>query len=384
MNKKLLEMLEDINNKKAEVKQLVNDGKLDEAKAAKEELVNMQARFDLLKDIEDEAPDKKKLEDKKPAAGIDAAFADAARHGFRNALTEGVQTKGGYTVPQDIQTRINQRRQAKFSLEDLISVENVKTETGSRVYQKKNRLAGFSEVGEGAAIPEGEEPEFERINYAVKKYAGYLAISNELLEDSDANITATITNWIGDQSRATRNRLIVKALIEGKTTDGTTNYAQINSIDDITRALNITIGADYKDAATITTNDYGLQVLGALKDGNNRPLLNPVPTDPAKMQIAVGATIVPVHVVPTNSLGNITVAEKEYAPFIIGDLKDAVKMYDRQTTTIKASDTAATKTYNAFEDDLVLYRATEREDVKVVDSDAYVLGYYSTKEASSI
>lgn len=127
-----------------------------------------------------------------------------------------------------------------------------------------------------------------------------------------------------------------------------------------------------------------MQVLGSLKDGNNRPLLNPVPTDPAKMQIAIGASVIPVKVVPTSALGNITVAEKEYAPFIIGDLKDAVKMYDRQLTTIKASDTASTKTYNAFEDDLVLYRATEREDVEVVDTDAYVLGYYIAKDAASI
>lgn len=384
MHKKLLEMLENINNKKAEVKKLVADGKLDEAKKAKEELVNMQASFDLLKDLEDEAPDKKKLEDKKPAVGVEVSFADAARHGFRNSLTEGTPAKGGYAVPEDIQTKINKRRQAKFSLQDLITVENVKTETGTRVYQKKNKLTGFTEVGEGKAIPEGEEPEFERINYAVKKYAGYLAISNELLEDSDANITATITDWIGDQSRATRNRLIVNALIAGKTTGSTTNYAQIKDIDDITKALNITIGADYKDAASIITNDYGMQVLGSLKDGNNRPLLNPVPTDPAKMQIAIGASVIPVKVVPTNALGNITVAEKEYAPFIIGDLKDAVKMYDRQLTTIKASDTASTKTYNAFEDDLVLYRATEREDVEVVDTDAYVLGYYSAKDAASI
>ena len=42
MNKKLQEMLKKINDKKNEVKSLVNEGKIKEAKAAKEELKEMQ------------------------------------------------------------------------------------------------------------------------------------------------------------------------------------------------------------------------------------------------------------------------------------------------------------------------------------------------------
>ena len=40
MNKELRELLDKINAKKAEVKNLVSENKIDEAKAAKEELIN--------------------------------------------------------------------------------------------------------------------------------------------------------------------------------------------------------------------------------------------------------------------------------------------------------------------------------------------------------
>ena len=51
MNKELLELLDSINDKKAEVKKLVEENKLDEAKKAKDELKEMQEKFDLLKDL---------------------------------------------------------------------------------------------------------------------------------------------------------------------------------------------------------------------------------------------------------------------------------------------------------------------------------------------
>ena len=46
MNKELLELLEKINQKKGEVKNLVEEGKLDEAEKAKEELKEMQKKFE--------------------------------------------------------------------------------------------------------------------------------------------------------------------------------------------------------------------------------------------------------------------------------------------------------------------------------------------------
>lgn len=48
MNKKLLALLDQINAQKQTVIDLVNAGKLEEAKAAKKELQDLQDKFDLL------------------------------------------------------------------------------------------------------------------------------------------------------------------------------------------------------------------------------------------------------------------------------------------------------------------------------------------------
>ena len=53
MPKELLELLDKINAKKNEVKNLAQQGKLDEAEAAKKELVEMQRQFDIMKDLYD-------------------------------------------------------------------------------------------------------------------------------------------------------------------------------------------------------------------------------------------------------------------------------------------------------------------------------------------
>ena len=55
MNKEMQKLLKEINDKKNEVKSLANDGKLEKAKAAKDELKVLQEKFNLLCDLEDDA-----------------------------------------------------------------------------------------------------------------------------------------------------------------------------------------------------------------------------------------------------------------------------------------------------------------------------------------
>ena len=133
MNKKLLDLLEKINAKKDEVKNLANEGKLEEAKKAKDELKELQDKFDILKDLDDgEAVPESKVPAGTPKDST-AEFAQAARNGFRvkNSMNEGTEADGGYTVPNDIQTRINKYKEAKFSLGQLVRKESVKTVKGS-------------------------------------------------------------------------------------------------------------------------------------------------------------------------------------------------------------------------------------------------------------
>lgn len=382
MNKKLLELLDSINEKKTEVRNLVGEGKLEEAKAAKEELKNLQEQFDLLKDIDDGAREdmRQKLNNgtATPVQQKDPIkeFADAARNGFQNSMNEGTKADGGYTVPEDIETRINERRSAKASLIDLVDVEPVTTNKGSRTFKKRSQQTGFIKVGEGGKIGAKATPQFERLDYEIDKYAGYFPVTNELLEDSDANIANTLIAWIGDESRVTRNKLILD-VVKTKT------VTALAGLDDIKKALNVTLGQAFKPTSRIVTNDDGLQYLDTLKDVNGRDLIQPNPTDSAKLQLRAGTTIVPIEVLPNSDFPSDTATKgKRKIPVIIGDMKEAVKFFDRKQLSIMTSNIAAIGDLNAFEQDLTLFRAIEREDVQMKDEEAIVYGEITLEDTS--
>lgn len=377
MNKKLLELLDKINAKKVEVKNFAESGELDKAQAAKDELVKLQQQFDILKDLEDTEP--LEPQNRVPLTPKDGTkeFADAARSGFRNSMNEGTPAEGGYTVPEDIQTRINERRTAKASLITLVDVENVTTNKGSRTFKKRAQQAGFTKVGEGGKIPGEKTPQFERMDYEISKYAGYFPVTNELLEDSDANISGTLINWIGDESRITRNKIILEKIKEKEKTT-------LNSLDDIKKALNVTLGQAFKTTSKIITNDDGLQYFDTLKDNDGKYLLQPNPAEPMKTVLCAGATRIEVFVVPNEDMPSDTQEEgKRKIPVIIGDLKEAIKFFDRKHITITTSNVAMAGELNAFEEDLTLYRAIEREDCQMKDEKAFVYGEITLEEAKA-
>lgn len=416
MSKELRALLDSINTMKDEVKALYADGKDAEAEAKMDELEKAQAKFDNLLKLEDDTVVPEKV---KPMKDMDPvhAFAEAARQGFRNTVTpmsEGTAANGGYTVPEDIQTRINQYKEANFSLRQLVSVENVTTNKGARTYQTKAKAPGFAKVLENGAVQEVAGPRFERITYDIEDYAGYLPVTNDLLNDSDANIVQVIVDWIGQNSLVTDNNEIL-AILQGK------DAVELTGIKDMKKAINVTLGQAYRPAVKIVTNDDGLNYLDTLEDENKRPLLNPNPTEPNAVQLRVGATVVPIVVIPNGILPSSNVygitsdkavvsgktyytrsgsgtTESPYVytpvddpktasiasyyevtdvqyPFIMGDLKEAAKIFDRQQTQILSSNVASVTGYNAFEQRGQLFRADCRMDYKKIDEDAWVNGY---------
>ena len=370
----LQELLDAINAKKLEVKNLAEQGKITDAKTAKEELVNLQEQYNILKDVVEGEQTGASTENFAKAlavkiasaSGSDAVhdFAEAARHGFyTNTMSEGTKADGGYTVPEDIQTKINQYKKATFSLESLVDVETVKTSSGRRTFQKKAQAEGFKAVAEAGKIQGNNTPQFEILEYAVKKYAGYMPVTSELLADSDANITAVLTKWLAEEDIATKNAQILTAIATKTETD-------LKNLDGIKKAINVTLGAAYAGGVVIVTNDDGLNYLDTLVDKQGRYLLSPDVQNPMQMVLAVGARKIPVKVVPNAILATKT----NKIPFVIGDLKEAVKIFDREKLNIMTSNVAAVGTLNAFEQDLTLFRGIERFDCKVKDSDAFVNG----------
>ena len=196
-----------------------------------------------------------------------------------------------------------------------------------------------------------------------------MPVTDELLEDSDEDIEAMLVEWLANESRVTRNNLVLTT-IKAKTA------VNLANLDGIKKALNVTL-AKFKSSAVIVTNNDGMQYLDTLKDKNDRPLLNPDPTAPTQLRLRCGTTTVAVK-----EFDNATIpTEAGKVPFYIGDFKEGIKFFDRKQLSLLASNVATVKgetaddSLNAFEEDLMLIRGIEREDIKTRDAEAFVNGY---------
>ena len=315
MNKRMRELQALITSKTAEAKGFMDGENKDIVKANTilDEVDALQKEFDtedrILKASKANVPaEEPKTEE--PKADSIKAFADAARNGFKG-MSEGSLADGGYTVPTDISTAINKFKENHFSLRSYIDHETVSTNAGSRTYQTRAQQTGFTQVGEGGKIGATAAPKFSRINYSIKKYAGYLPVTNELLADSDAAIVNVITEWLAGESVATENAQILAKV----NTVEATSFA--GGIKDIKKAVNVTLSA-FKGGVTIYTNDDGIQYLDTLEDKNGRPLLSPDPTKPMELRLSVGARSIPVVQIPNEVLAS----DGNSVPMIVGDLKE--------------------------------------------------------------
>ena len=378
MNKKMREILAKIQEKTAQAKAFMDGENKDVAKA--------NELMDEVDALQGEYETEKRLYEAEKMTGVQSAtviveptekavkteddsskFAKAVRSFIsRKGLVEGVDEDGGYTVPEDVSTKIEKYKDVDYALEADIDVVPVSTNKGSRTYQKKTDVDTFVDIDENGNITnEIDAPKFERLPYAIQDRAGFMPVSN----DPDANILGVVTEWLGKANVATTNAKVLAKVAEKAQVD-------LVDIDGIKKALNVTLGQAYKVGAKIYTNDDGLNYLDTLKDGNDRPLLNPDPTAPANLQLRCGTTVLPIKVLPNKVMPS---AEGK-VPFIVGNLFDYVRKYDRQQMSIKASDVASIGGFNAFAQNMTVLRAIVRDDYRVKDADSIVNGYIAVGE----
>ena len=376
MNKRMRELLASIEAKQKEARSYMDGENKDVTKATAllDECDSLKAEYEAEKRLfeaekaEAETEAEKKVEEKKESDSV-KAFAEAARNGFQKDMSEGSNADGGYTVPEDIITRIEHYRDAKASLRQYVRVIPVQTMSGARTFKKRETVTGFAKVLENGKFAKKATPQFERLAYKIDKFGGYFVLSDEVIEDSDANLVNEVVALIGDESRVTDNVEIISAIKAAKPTP-----VNFEDLEGIKEALNVTLGQAFRATSAIYTNDNGLQFLDTLIDGNNRPLLAPSPTEPMKMVLACGPTTVPIVVLPNSDFPNLT----QGIPFIVGDLNEGIALFDRRRVTLMQSKTASVDGYNAFEQGGLLIRADERADYVVRDAGAFVLGYIAT------
>jgi HK97 family phage major capsid protein len=392
MNKELRELLAKLEQRKTEVRSYLAQDKTKEAEELMDEVRSLQAKAKMLQELENEERDnlgageelggRNTDMDKREDAELEREYQSIFLRGLRRqgitadmrsvvkeydrraVMNEGEtvppipEGDASLLVPKDIQTKIlTFMRSQQSDLGEYVNEITVGTLSGSRVLESLDEMTEFPIIEEYGPISEIDNPKFSNIEYKVKKRGGILPLTNELLADSDQNLVAYITNWIGRKAIFTRNTQIINLL-------KTLPKKELANFGDIKTVLNVGLDPAISNTSTILTNQDGYNWLDQLVDSQGRPLLQPDITQ-AGGYLYKGRRIV---VVSNRFLPSDTVNAK--APIIIGNLKELIVLFTR-----KFFELASTKEGgDAWRRDTTEFRAIMRNDIKIWDPAAAVFG----------
>nr|WP_297282980.1 phage major capsid protein [uncultured Agathobaculum sp.] len=285
--------------------------------------------------------------------------ADIVHRAVKNeGMTEGTPADGGLIVPSDIQTMIREQMRALNPLSELFTVETVSTNTGSRV-RDTAPTNGFTKVAEMGTISKDDKPAFTKVEFTVEDYALIVPVSNDLLSDTDQNLLAYLSRWLGKKAVITENKLLLTLLTA---LDGSaTSIAEASALKTIKKLVNVTLDPIFGVSASFLTNQSGFNFLDSLEDGNGRPLLQVNPAD--RTQYMVGGRA--VHVVSDAVLPNNTTA-----PLYVGDFKSFGTLFRRQAMEIASTNVGG----NAWNTNSTEVRAITRLAVAKFDDKAVAAG----------
>ena len=217
----------------------------------------------------------------------------------------------GYILPQDIQTQINRK---------------------IREYQNLDSLAGLVDFADGTDGTASNDIAFTQITYSLAEKAAFVKLSNTLLALTDNDLVAYIVEVFAKKAVITENAMAKAALQSNKTVKTLANWKQLKS----------SINKDLDPAAyyntVIVTNQDGFDYLDSQLDENGRPVMQPDISQPTQ-KIFVGY---PVIVFSNAQLASsaATTTSPGYAPIYYGLLSEGCKFVDAGLTSFAASSEA--------------------------------------------
>jgi HK97 family phage major capsid protein len=200
------------------------------------------------------------------------------------ALSEGVDSAGGFTVPTPL----------AHGFIDIMRAKTVVSRAGASTVPMDSetlamaRLVSDPEIewrGENAPIVEGD-PTFDRVTFTARTLAGMLRLSRELVEDS-INVGAMIQNALAQSAANKLDEAALWGSGTGFTPRGVANTAGINTLSMGTNGAAI---ADYDrlidavhqlqlanagDPTAMIMHPRTIADLAKLKDGDGTPLTTP-------------------------------------------------------------------------------------------------------------
>lgn len=270
----------------------------------------------------------------------------------------------GLTIPKDVRTSINLLKRQYDALEQYVNVENVTTQTGSRVYEKWTNITPLTQLDdEDATIGDNDDPNLSLVKYEIKRHGGITTATNSLLKDSAENVMAWLTSWVAKKTVVTRNKEIITLM------QSATKKPTLTNFDDIITMINTAVDPAIKSSSILITNTSGFNKLSLVKDALGNYLMQPDPKNPDQYLIK-GKRVVEIS---DHWLANGGTAAAPIYPLYYGDFKQAMTLFDRENLSLLTTNIGA----GAFEKDQTKVRVIDRFDVQLTDKDAFVAGSFS-------
>ena len=219
-------------------------------------------------------------------------------------------------IPEDIKYVPEELPETVVDLKKFVNVQPVKTAAGSHPILNPAQETMIA-VEELEKNPELARPKFTDIDYKIKTYRGQIPVSQESLDDSEANLAQIIAKNNARQALNTTNQQIADVM-------KTFEAVNTANLDDIKAIINVDIDPAYNLSLVVSQSFY--QALDTLKDKNGQYLLKQDITSKS------GTTLFgrPVFIVKDEILG----AKGDKKAFI-GDLNYAIFFADRKQATVK-------------------------------------------------
>lgn len=251
------------------------------------------------------------------------AMLQALRTNFRqvsNILQEGVDTNGGYLVPEEYDRR----------LIDVLNEENIMrglattiTTSGEHKINLAATKPAASWIEEGAALTFGDATFDQTILDAYKLHVA-IKVTEELLYDNAFGLESYIIDQFGKAIGNAEEDAFLNGDGKHKPTGlfmsgkvGVTTSAANISADDVINLV-YALNRPYRKNASFITNDQTLSGLRKLKDNNNAYIWQPSyqAGEPDRL---LGYALHTSAYVPTVAAGKAVIAFGDYSYYNIGD-----------------------------------------------------------------
>lgn len=333
-------------------------------------------------------PIENKVEDK--SKDVISGFKDMLKNPMKymENLSSSSTSDGnaGLTIPDDQQTQINTLMRQYDDLRDLVTIETVGTDHGTRNIEPFSDIKPMDQLDDipddstnnstykwqDQDIKEGDYSSVKQLSYNIHDYGDVFFAPNDLINDSNANIEAWLNQHIARKANVTYNSKIIGLLPKSQ------KKATITKLDDIIDALG-QLDMALWGSATLLTNKSGFLALAKVRMSDGTRAMS---VDPRTQQTTFnmdGMQYVNVRVVEDTWLPNNTNGSGKYQshPFYFGNFKEFIHLYDRQQMSLLTSNIAD----NAFRRNQTAIRALLRFDTKIWDDEAIVSGSFDKVES---